>query len=154
MTLNIEQITKIVPQRFPFLLIDRVIELSEERIVAIKNLSINESFFQGHFPDNKIMPGTLLVECAAQAAIILFDYRNNKNSYTISGNSQKISGHSRPNYYLGSIKAKFIKAATVGDILIIEITPVKLLSNAGIVKGGIFIGQDKIAQVELGISVK
>lgn len=147
MILTIEEIKKIVPQRFPFLLIDKIIELTDEKVIAQKNLSINEPFFQGHFPDNKIMPGVLLVECAAQAAIVLFDYKHNKDRSEISSNSH-------PNYYLGSIKAKFLKPATVGDILKIAVSPVKILSNSGIIRGEISVESNKIMQVELGISVK
>ena len=72
MTLDIRDIEKILPHRYPFLLIDRVTELVPgERLVAYKNVSINEPFFQGHFPDNPVMPGVLIIEALAQAAAIL-----------------------------------------------------------------------------------
>src|SRR5271163_4704149 len=67
-TLDIVEIMAILPHRYPFLLIDRVIEMErKKRIVAIKNVSINEAFFQGHFPDFPIMPGVLVIEAMAQA---------------------------------------------------------------------------------------
>lgn len=70
--LNIKEIAKIVPHRYPFLLIDRVIELEEgKRAVAIKNVTINEPFFQGHFPDNPIMPGVLIIEALAQVGVVM-----------------------------------------------------------------------------------
>lgn len=72
MTLDMRDIEKILPHRYPFLLIDRVTELVPgERLVAYKNVSINEPFFQGHFPDNPVMPGVLIIEALAQAAAIL-----------------------------------------------------------------------------------
>ncbi len=73
--MNIEEILKFLPHRYPFILVDRVLELEpEKRIVAIKNVTINEPFFQGHFPEMKIMPGVLQIEAISQAgAILLFD---------------------------------------------------------------------------------
>ena len=66
--LNYEEITEILPHRYPFLLVDRIIELDPgERVVGIKNVTANEPFFQGHFPGNPIMPGVLIVEAMAQA---------------------------------------------------------------------------------------
>ena len=148
--LNIEQIQKIVPHRFPFLMLDRILELSKDKVIAIKNLTINEPFFQGHFPDNKIMPGVLLIECVAQAAIILFDYSHNEDKYE----NNESPCQDAKNYYMGSVKAKFIKPATVGDVLQIEVKPLKILSNSGIIKGEISVNSTKIVQVELGISIK
>ena len=72
MTLDIRDIEKILPHRYPFLLIDRVTELVPgERLIAYKNVSANEPFFQGHFPGNPVMPGVLIIEALAQAAAIL-----------------------------------------------------------------------------------
>ncbi|MBT6048598.1 MAG: 3-hydroxyacyl-[acyl-carrier-protein] dehydratase FabZ, partial [Candidatus Scalindua sp.] len=71
--LNFEEVRELVPQKYPFLFIDKVIELQKEsRIVCLKNISGNEPFFAGHFPDFAIMPGVLIVEALAQASIILF----------------------------------------------------------------------------------
>ncbi len=69
--LNIEEIREILPHRYPFLLVDRIEELEPERIVGIKNVSINEPFFTGHFPDYPVMPGVLIVEAMAQVAGVL-----------------------------------------------------------------------------------
>src|SRR5262245_59089785 len=70
-TLEISEIKEILPHRFPFLLVDRIVEFEEERIVGLKNVTINEPFFQGHFPDFAVMPGVLIVEAMAQTAGIL-----------------------------------------------------------------------------------
>ena len=69
--LDIEAIRDILPHRYPFLLVDRIVEMEEERIVGIKNVTVNEPFFQGHFPDFPVMPGVLIVESMAQVAGVL-----------------------------------------------------------------------------------
>src|SRR5262252_3198820 len=69
--LNLEQILGLLPHRYPFLLIDRVLELTDDKVVALKNVTINEPFFQGHFPGAPVMPGVLQIEAMAQAGGIL-----------------------------------------------------------------------------------
>jgi beta-hydroxyacyl-ACP dehydratase FabZ len=69
--LNIDQIREILPHRYPMLLVDRILEISDERVVGIKNVTANEPFFQGHFPDYPIMPGVLVVEAMAQCGGVL-----------------------------------------------------------------------------------
>src|SRR5258708_35907413 len=69
--LNIEQIRDILPHRYPFLLVDRIEELEAERVVGIKNVTVNEPFFVGHFPDYPVMPGVLVIEAMAQVAGVL-----------------------------------------------------------------------------------
>ena len=69
--MDIREIQAAIPHRYPFLLIDRVLELSDERVVALKNVSINEPYFQGHFPGHPVMPGVLIVEAMAQAGAVL-----------------------------------------------------------------------------------
>jgi len=110
--LDISTILDTLPHRYPFLLIDRVIEYTAfESITAIKNVSINEPFFQGHFPGHPIMPGVLILESMAQATGMLAFYSNKARSE---------SGHV---YYLVGIdKARFKKPVTAGDQLVLNAT--------------------------------
>jgi 3-hydroxyacyl-[acyl-carrier-protein] dehydratase len=139
--LSIEEIKQILPQRFPFLMIDRVVELREnEKLVAIKNVSIGEQFFVGHFEKEKVMPGVLIIEALAQAGIILFHYSKKPQPGSI--------------YYLGKVEARFFKPVLPGDQLRLEITPVKLLSNLGILKAVAYVNQEKAAETQIAFSVK
>jgi 3-hydroxyacyl-[acyl-carrier-protein] dehydratase len=110
--LDISTILDTLPHRYPFLLIDRVIEYTAfESITAIKNVSINEPFFKGHFPGHPIMPGVLILESMAQATGMLAFYSNKARSE---------SGHV---YYLVGIdKARFKKPVTAGDQLVLAAT--------------------------------
>src|SRR3989338_1884819 len=106
--LSIEEIRRILPQRFPFLMVDRVIELKEnERLVAIKNVSIGEQFFVGHFEEDKVMPGVLIIEALAQAGIIFFHYSKKAKLGSI--------------YYLGKVESMFFHSVVPGDQLRLEI---------------------------------
>lgn len=143
--LSFEEVRKLVPQKYPFLFIDKVIELQKEsRIVCIKNISGNEPFFAGHFPDFAIMPGVLIVEALAQASIILF-----KKSFDIEKNKGKV-------FLLASANVRFTKPVFPGDQLVLEINTEKIISSAAIVKGIAKVG-DKIvtkATLSFGIAEK
>lgn len=136
--LEIEDIKRILPQRYPFLMIDRVIEASPKKVVAIKNVSVNESFFEGHFPDEKVMPGVLIIEAMAQTGILLHYFKYKQVSI----------------FYLGKVKAKFLNPVYPGDQLRIEAIPIKILSKHGIVNVCGFIGEKKIAEAEIGFGIK
>lgn len=108
-SLDIHEILKILPHRYPFLLIDRVLELKrKEKIVAIKNVSINEPFFNGHFPGLPIMPGVLIVEAIAQAggALLLTEVEDRENKLMV---------------FTGIERAKFRQPVSPGDQLRIEV---------------------------------
>jgi 3-hydroxyacyl-[acyl-carrier-protein] dehydratase len=103
--MDINEIRKYLPHRYPFLLVDRVVELnSGESIVAYKNLSVNESYFNGHFPDNPIFPGVLLVEAMAQAAGILGFHSQGK---TVADGSMYL--------FAGADKLRFKRPCVPGD---------------------------------------
>ena len=134
--MNIVQIKEIIPHRYPMLLIDRVEELIEgQRIVAKKNVTINEPFFQGHFPHEPVMPGVLIVEAMAQAgAVALFSLPQFKGKTA---------------YFGGIDKAKFRKKVTPGDTLILEVEILKIKANAGLGKGIARVDGKKVAEAEL-----
>lgn len=143
--LEIEQIQKILPQRFPFLMIDRVIELDPgKKVVAIKNVTVNEEFFGGHFPDYPIMPGVLIIEAMAQASIVLF----------YSKFSASEAGTKKMSYYLGSVKVRFTHPVFPGDQLKITVEPAKMLTGAAIVNVVACVGDKEIAKGELALSAK
>jgi len=136
--INIEEISKILPQKFPFLMIDRVLSVeSGKRLVAIKNVTINEEFFQGHFLGNPIMPGALIIEAMTQAAILLYASINDFNL------KRDVK------YYLGSVKANFTKPIIPGDQLRIEAVMVKSMPKAMCVETKAFILEEKAADAEL-----
>jgi len=136
--LEIEDIKKLIPQRFPFLMIDRVLEASPEKVVAIKNVTANEPYFTGHFPDQKVMPGVLLIEAMAQAGIVLYrqKFPNNKLLFLVS------------------VKARFYAPVIPGDQLRIEIFNIKLSSKMGLFKGEISVNESKVAEAEIACGSK
>lgn len=142
MELNIQEIQKIIPHRFPFLMIDRVLELvPNEKLVAVKNVSVNEAHFQGHFPDEKVMPGVLMIEAMAQAGCIYFYYSKNLQGKNLI-------------YYLAKVTAKFHKVVVPGDQLRIEIKTVKLLPKVGFLEGKCFVKDVLVCEAEIGFGVK
>jgi len=141
--LNIDELQAILPQRFPFLMIDRVEELEPgKKVVAVKNVSINEQFFSGHFPGRPIMPGVLIIEAMAQAAIVLFSQ------------SKEVIKDKKMAYYLGNVKVRFLSPVFPGDQLKIKVEPLKMLSAAAIVSVEGMVGDRKIAEGELALSAK
>lgn len=142
MELDTRQIQEVIPHRFPFLLIDKVIDLvPNERLVAVKNVSINEEFFAGHFPKEKVMPGVLIVEAMAQAGCIYFYYSKNMQGKDLT-------------YYLAKVEAKFIKPVVPGDQLRIEISTLKLMSKAGLLNAEAYVAGEKVATAEIGFGIK
>jgi 3-hydroxyacyl-[acyl-carrier-protein] dehydratase len=122
MTMDIHEILKRLPHRYPFLLVDRVLELDKgKRIKAIKNVTMNEPFFTGHFPHRPVMPGVMMLEALAQAAAILaFD------------NLGVLPDDNTVFYFVGIDNARFKKPVEPGDQLVLNATLDR--SKAGIVK--------------------
>jgi 3-hydroxyacyl-[acyl-carrier-protein] dehydratase/UDP-3-O-[3-hydroxymyristoyl] N-acetylglucosamine deacetylase/3-hydroxyacyl-[acyl-carrier-protein] dehydratase len=135
--ISIEAISKALPHRFPFLLIDRIIEIVPEKsIVALKNVTCNEQFFQGHFPEWKIMPGVLIIEAIAQAgAVLLFN--------SMSDPASKFVVLSKVD------KAKFKKMVTPGDQLRIEVEWVRLKGRICHMRGKGLVDGEVAAQAEI-----
>ena len=137
--MTIEEIKEYLPHRFPFLLIDRIVAFEKDkRIVALKNVSVNEPFFPGHFPHYHVMPGVLIVEAMAQAAAVL---------------SLKSLGHKNDGkwvyYFVGIDGARFKRPVTPGDTLLIEVEAGK--SGRGIAKFKALarVGEAVAAEAEL-----
>jgi 3-hydroxyacyl-[acyl-carrier-protein] dehydratase len=144
MQLDFEEIKKLIPQRFPFIMIDRVLEIEPgKHVVAVKNISGNDMVFLGHFPEKAVMPGALILEAMAQTAIILF---------STGGKSE--SGNKKPLYFFGSAKARFLHPVVPGDQLRIKVENVKSLPTGAYVSGEAFVGDKKVSEAELVFSVK
>jgi 3-hydroxyacyl-[acyl-carrier-protein] dehydratase len=123
MILDIQEILGLLPHRYPFLLIDRIVEFERtKRLVAIKNVTINEPFFQGHFPDYPIMPGVLVVEAMAQAGGIIM-------MYELEDRTSKLV------VFTGIERAKFRRPITPGDQVRIEVEVLAFRSRAGRIHG-------------------
>lgn len=136
MVMDIKDIMNTIPHRSPFLLVDRIEEMEEgRRIVGKKCVTYNEPFFAGHFPQEPVMPGVLIVEAMAQAgavAILSMDEFKGKTAY------------------FGGIKnAKFKKKVVPGDVLRLEVSIEKLKRNAGIGVGTAYVGDKVAAQAEI-----
>ncbi|HLE86599.1 MAG TPA: 3-hydroxyacyl-ACP dehydratase FabZ [Candidatus Brocadiaceae bacterium] len=139
-----EEIRSLLPQKYPFLFIDRVVELEEgKKIVCVKNVSGNEPVFVGHFPDFAIMPGVLIIEAMAQASIILFrkslpTQQNDKNTV----------------FLLASINnARFTKPVFPGDQLFIEIIVEKIVSKGAIVQATVKVEEKTVAKASLTFGI-
>ena len=144
MQLDFEEIKKLIPQRLPFIMIDRVLEIEPgKHATAVKNISGNDMVFLGHFPERAIMPGALILEAMAQTAIILFAADKK------SGVEEK-----KRLYYFGSVKARFLHPAVPGDQMIIRVENVKSLPNSAFVSAEAFVEDRKITEAELVFSVK
>jgi len=134
--MGIEEIKRIIPHRYPFLLIDRVEELVPgEGAVCKKNVTANEEFFNGHFPGESVLPGVLIIEALAQSgAVALLSNPEFKG---------------RPAYLGGIDKAKFRKKVVPGDVLRLEVKIIKLKKIAGVGKGIAYVDDKKVAEAEL-----
>jgi len=144
MQLDFEAIKKYLPQRFPFIMLDRIIELEPgKRAVGIKNISGNDIFFLGHFPDKAVMPGAAIIEAMAQTAIILF----------ATAQDEQKEGK-KPIYYFGSVKARFLHTVVPGDQLKITVENTKSLPTGAYVTAVATVEGKKVAEADLVFSVK
>lgn len=137
-TSDIRSILQHLPHRYPFLLVDRVLAFVKEKsIVALKNVTINEPFFQGHFPDTPIMPGVLIVEALGQAGGML----------VLLSLPPEIQG--KPIYFMGFDKVRFRKPVVPGDQLILELEMLKQRSRAVKMAGIAKVDQKIVAEAQL-----
>ncbi len=132
--IDIKEIMSMLPHRYPFLLVDRVIELEEgKRAVGIKNVTINEPFFQGHFPGNPIMPGVLIIEAMAQVSGVL---------------AYKSGVQGKNTIFLSIEKAKFRKPVLPGDQLRLEIETLRGRQTIWRFAGKAYVGDTLVAESE------
>jgi 3-hydroxyacyl-[acyl-carrier-protein] dehydratase len=134
--LDIQAIEKILPHRYPFLLIDRILELEDMRVVALKNVTMNEPFFQGHFPAFPVMPGVLIIEAMAQAAAVLVLNR-------VEDRENKIV------FFASINEAKFRRPVVPGDQLRVEVTFLKLKPSVAKVQGRATVDGQLVAEAEI-----
>ena len=139
MTMDIHQILRKLPHRYPFLLIDRVLEIEKGvRIKALKNVTINEPFFGGHFPHRPVMPGVLMLEAMAQAAAIL------------SFETQGIEIDDNTVYYFAGIDgARFKRPVEPGDQLVLDVSLERAKAGIYKFKGKVTVGTELAAEAEL-----
>ena len=137
--MDIHQILKLLPHRYPFLLVDRVNELERgKRILAIKNVTINEPFFTGHFPARPVMPGVLILEALAQAAGLL--------SFDMMGEAP---GDDKVFYFVGIDGARFKRPVEPGDQLILEITIDRVRGGVWKFNGVARVGDEVACEAQL-----
>jgi beta-hydroxyacyl-ACP dehydratase FabZ len=135
---DIRKIMAFLPHRYPFILVDRIMEMiPHERIVGLKNVTMNEPFFQGHFPGAPVMPGVLIVEAMAQAGGIL--------AYASRGEDQD----KEVVYFMGIDKARFRKPVIPGDQLILEMISTKTRGNVFKMSGKASVDGALVAEAEI-----
>jgi 3-hydroxyacyl-[acyl-carrier-protein] dehydratase/UDP-3-O-[3-hydroxymyristoyl] N-acetylglucosamine deacetylase/3-hydroxyacyl-[acyl-carrier-protein] dehydratase len=137
----VERIMRLLPHRFPFLLIDRVVDMVPKKtIVALKNVTCNEQFFQGHFPEWKIMPGVLIVEAMAQAGAVLLlsSAPELENKFLVLSKVDR---------------AKFKRMVVPGDQLRLEVDWTRLKGRICQMKGRAFVGGEMAAEADIFASI-
>jgi UDP-3-O-[3-hydroxymyristoyl] N-acetylglucosamine deacetylase/3-hydroxyacyl-[acyl-carrier-protein] dehydratase len=138
--LDITAIQEILPHRYPFLLVDKIIDMeSDKKAVGIKNVTINEQFFQGHFPGHPIMPGVLIIEALAQVAGVLMLGKEE--------NMGKLA------YFMSIDKVKLRKPVIPGDQLILEAEVIKVRSRTGLVAGKAYVGEELVTEAEFKFAI-
>ncbi len=139
--LNIEEIKSLIPQRYPFLMLDRVVEIKDGHYIkAYKNVSINEAYFSGHFPDNPVFPGALIAEAMAQAACILL--------------KKSVKDLNAKLFYITGVKLRFLKVVSPGDRLCLTVKSVKMVRTGGIFETEAAVDNKIIAKGEMAFACK
>jgi len=136
-----QDIIKVLPHRYPFLLVDRITELEPgKRIVGLKNVTINEPFFRGHFPDNPIMPGVLIIEAMAQVGGVLAGFSLPE---MVEKDGKKTL------FFMSMDKVKFRKPVVPGDQIVFELTPLRTGTKVWKMAGKAYVESNLVAEAEL-----
>lgn len=142
--MDINEIRNYLPHRYPFLLVDRILEMEDgKRVLALKNVTINEPFFPGHFPHRPVMPGVLILEALAQAAAVL--------SFKSSGETPDENSLV---YFAGIDGARFKRPVVPGDQLLLEVTILRNMRNIWKYKAVARVGDEIAAEAELMCAIK
>jgi len=134
--MDIERIMELLPHRYPFLLIDRVLELESTRVRAVKNVSANESFFVGHFPQKKVMPGVLIVEAMAQAGGVMM--------LSLAGPQE-----GKLIYFTGIDNCRFRRPVVPGDQLVLEVELVARRATVAKMHGRATVNGELVCEADL-----
>jgi 3-hydroxyacyl-[acyl-carrier-protein] dehydratase len=140
--MDIAAIRAVLPHRYPFLLVDRVNSVTEDKIVACKMVTVNEPFFEGHFPGNPVMPGVLIVEALGQAGALLI-----APQLGFDPKRQVI-------YFIGMDKVRFRKPVVPGDALILEVVPLRKGGAVWKMRGEAKVGDTLVAEAEFLATIK
>lgn len=142
---DFDEIKSILPQKYPFIFIDRVREIyPREKIVCLKNVSGNEWMFPGHFPEKSIFPGVLVIEAMAQASILLFKLEQDCEELSTS----------QETFLLTNVKSRFIDTITPGDQVTFTCEVIKMYESAGMVKATAMVEGKLVAKADLTFAVK
>ena len=133
--IDIAQIKKMIPHRYPFLFVDKVTDIREDSLTAIKNVTANEAFFQGHFPDYPVMPGVLQIEALAQASALLVIHKHRLEN--------------KPVYFMSIDKVKFRSPVVPGDVLQLEVELVRFGGKISKCKGKALVEGRVSAEAEM-----
>ncbi|MBM3861661.1 MAG: 3-hydroxyacyl-ACP dehydratase FabZ, partial [Verrucomicrobia bacterium] len=137
--LDIMRVLGVLPHRYPFLMVDRVLKVEADKVVALKNVTVNEPYFQGHFPGHPIMPGVLQLEAMAQVAGILM-MRPGENEGKVA-------------YFMSANNVKWRKPVRPGDQLIIEVIMGKMRGKIGKANGVCKVGDDVVSEAEVMFTI-
>ena len=142
MVLNTNEIQKIIPHRYPFLLIDQVLELSQEKgkITALKNVSVNEMIFMGHFPNKHLMPGVLIVEALAQAGAVLLLSKEEFKGKLV--------------FFAGIDKCRFTGQVIPGDTLILKVELINMKGFFGVARGKAYVKEKLVVSGEIKFAIE
>jgi UDP-3-O-[3-hydroxymyristoyl] N-acetylglucosamine deacetylase/3-hydroxyacyl-[acyl-carrier-protein] dehydratase len=134
--LDINAIRRLLPHRYPFLLIDNIIEIDKKHAVAVKNVTVNEPFFQGHFPQEPVMPGVLIVEAMAQAAgVLVLNTVDDPEKYST--------------YFMKIDNVKFRQKVVPGNTLLLSVSLMtEIRRGCAVVKGYAFVGEKIVTEAE------